>query len=347
MANEILPFGLGAESNVMTQAEYEALAARSGGFSSGVAKSEQLNKVWRQSSFMASVLADFIANQSGNDVLDNGNTAVLLTNLELAIKTYIGNNLPSASLTQKGVIQLSSATNSTSETLAATPKAVRAVDIAALKIANNLSEINTAGPTAIAATLSNLGLGDVAHLPQLTGIVGTSRNAKMSVTAASSTATFIADELIVQTALGGLQYKLSNFSKTINLVTTGAGGMDTGAVPANGFVALYAIYNPTTQISALLAVNASSVVAPEVYGGSNMPAGYTASALVSVLPTSSSQLAPVIQQGRRVSIVGASILSGSGAPSSLAALAITVIPLNTTLIRMSATVGIIANDTTG
>ncbi|MGE4872659.1 hypothetical protein [Yersinia enterocolitica] len=195
--------------------------------------------------------------------------------------------------------------------------------------------------------LENLGLSDVAHLPQLTGVIGTSRNAKMSVTAASSTATFTADELIVQTALGGLQYKLSSFSKTINLATTGVGGMNTGTVPANGFVALYAIYNPTTQISALLAVNASSVVAPEVYGGSNMPAGYTASALVSVLPTSSSQLAPVIQQGRRVSIVGASILSGSGAPSSLAALAITVIPLNTTLIRMSATVGIIANDTTG
>ncbi|HEI6987333.1 TPA: DNA-packaging protein, partial [Yersinia enterocolitica] len=102
MANEILPFGLGAESNVMTQAEYEALAARSGGFSSGVAKSEQLNKVWRQSSFVVSVLADFIANQSGNDVLDNGNTAVLLANLELAIKTYTGSNLPPASLTQKG-----------------------------------------------------------------------------------------------------------------------------------------------------------------------------------------------------------------------------------------------------
>ncbi|HHH0059364.1 TPA: hypothetical protein ACPZB8_001576 [Yersinia enterocolitica] len=186
-----------------------------------------------------------------------------------------------------------------------------------------------------------------AQFTQLTGVIGTSRNAKMSVTAASSTATFTADELIVQTALGGLQYKLSSFSKTINLATTGVGGMDTGTVPANGFVALYAIYNPTTQISALLAVNASSVVAPEVYGGSNIPAGYTASALVSVLPTSSSQLAPVIQQGRRVSIVGASILSGSGAPSSLAALAITVIPLNTTLIRMSATVGIIANDTTG
>ncbi|MGM7825288.1 hypothetical protein ACS791_22620, partial [Yersinia enterocolitica] len=138
-----------------------------------------------------------------------------------------------------------------------------------LKTVNNLSEIKTAGAAAVTATLANLSLGDVAHLPQLTGVVGTSRNAKMSVTAASSTATFTADELIVQTALGGLQYKLSSFSKTINLATTGAGGMDTGTVPANGFVALYAIYNPTTQISALLAVNASSVVAPEVYGGSN------------------------------------------------------------------------------
>lgn len=216
-----------------------------------------------------------------------------------------------------------------------------------LKVASNLAEIKAAGAAAVSAALTNLGLSDAAHLPQLTGVIGTSRNAKMSVTAASSTATFTADELIVQTALGGLQYKLSSFNKTINLATTGAGGMDTGTVPANGFVALYAIYNPTTQISALLAVNASSVVAPEVYGGSNIPAGYAASALVSVLPTSSSQLAPVIQQGRRVSIVGASILSGSGAPSSLAALAITVIPLNTTLIRISATVGIIANDTTG
>ncbi|MFM1298311.1 hypothetical protein WFL92_09295 [Yersinia enterocolitica] len=216
-----------------------------------------------------------------------------------------------------------------------------------LRTGNNFSEIAAAGSAAVAAALANLGLSDVAHLPQLTGVIGTSRNAKMSVAAASATATFTADELIVQAVLGGRQYKLASFNKTINLATTGAGGMDTGTVPANGFVALYAIYNPTTQISALLAVNASSVVAPEVYGGSNMPAGYMASALVSVLPTSSSQLAPVIQQGRRVSIVGASILSGSGAPSSLAAITVSAVPLNTTLIRMSATVGITVMDTTG
>ncbi|HHH0025803.1 TPA: phage tail protein [Yersinia enterocolitica] len=204
MANEILPFGLGAESNVMTQAEYEALAARSSGFSSGVAKSEQLNKVWRQSSFMASVLADFIAARSGNDVLDNGNTATLLASLELAIKEYANSNLPVASTLQQGITKLSSLTNSSSETLAATLKAVKTVSDEGLKItgnlaeikaagpaaiaeaqsnldlaallgdalqkANNLSEIKTAGPAAIAQTLLNLGLGDAAKRSVGTGV---------------------------------------------------------------------------------------------------------------------------------------------------------------------------------
>ncbi|WP_019209691.1 hypothetical protein [Yersinia massiliensis] len=178
-----------------------------------------------------------------------------------------------------------------------------------LKTVNNLVEIKNAGAVALATTLANLGLSDVAHLPQLTGVVGTSRNAKMSVTAASATATFTADELIVQTALGGRQYKLSNFNKTINLAAIGAGGMDTGTAPTAGFVALYAIYNPTTQASALLAVNATSVLAPEVYSGANMPAGYTASALVSVWRTASSQFTIGYQLDRNVSFPRITVLT--------------------------------------
>ncbi|EPD2609751.1 hypothetical protein ACR82Q_001410 [Yersinia enterocolitica] len=186
-----------------------------------------------------------------------------------------------------------------------------------------------------------------AQFTQLTGVIGTSRNAKMSVTAASSTATFTADELIVQTALGGLQYKLSSFSKTINLATTGAGGMDTGTVPANGFVALYAIYNPTTQISALLAVNASSVVAPEVYGGSNMPAGYTASALVAVLPVATSQFGLFELSERFVSIIGIQVLTGSGTVGSVSALSLSGVPLNTKSIDLTGSIGLIGSDSTG
>ncbi|EPI8453374.1 phage tail protein [Yersinia enterocolitica] len=100
-----------------------------------------------------------------------------LSQLSEAIQYLITLGVPDlkdASLTQKGIVQLSNATNSTSEIFAATPKAVRAVDVAALKIANNLSEITTAGPGAVAATLLNLGLGDAAKK-------GIATNAEMQV----------------------------------------------------------------------------------------------------------------------------------------------------------------------
>ncbi|MFM1472286.1 phage tail protein [Yersinia enterocolitica] len=250
----------------------------------------------------------------------------------MSIKQLVSEGIPEvkdASLTQKGIVQLSNATNSTSETLAATPKAVRAVDIASLKIANNLSEITTAGAAAVAQTLANLGLGDVAHLPQLTGIVGTARNAKMSIPAASVAATFTADELIVQTGWGGRQYKLSGFSRAINLATAGSGGMDTGTAPATGYVALYAIYNPTSGATALLAVNATSAPAPEVYGGANMPAGYTASALVSVWGTSSGQFVVGHQIGRHIGIISNQLYSTTGSVLSYSGISLaTAVPPN-------------------
>jgi hypothetical protein len=154
------------------------------------------------------------------------------------------------------------------------------------------------------------------HAPQMgqvAGVVGSTRNLAMIVGAASATATLTADEIVVETALGGVRYCLANFSKTINLATTGAGGMDTGSAPVSGFVAIYAIYNPTTATSALLATNATSAAQPNVYGGANMPSGYTASALVSVWPTNaSSQLLVGSQYDRRVNFVATSALNGAG-----------------------------------
>ncbi|KVR94021.1 phage tail protein [Burkholderia vietnamiensis] len=152
----------------------------------------------------------------------------------------------------------------------------------------------------------------------------------MSVAAASTSATLTADEIIVESALGGLRYCLANFNKTINLATTGAGGMDTGSAPASGYVALYAIYNPTTQTSALLAKNATSAVQPNVYGGANMPTGYTASALVSVWPTNGSgQLVVGHQIDRTVSLANVQVLSTTTQQPSLTALNISAaIPPN-------------------
>ncbi|AZG14924.1 hypothetical protein [Cupriavidus pauculus] len=160
------------------------------------------------------------------------------------------------------------------------------------------------------------------QVKQAPAVVGMVRNLVMSVTTASATATLSADEIVVESALGGNTYKLANFSQVINLGATGAGGMDAGAAPANGWVAVYAIYNPATGARALLGVNATSAAAPEVYGGGNMPAGYSASALVSVRRTNGSgQFAVGAQLDRSVETGVVSVLA-SGAATTYTAVSI-------------------------
>ncbi|MFU0931559.1 hypothetical protein ACM26E_12210 [Kluyvera cryocrescens] len=148
-----------------------------------------------------------------------------------------------------------------------------------------------------------------------TGVVGQAVNQKISLVSASASATFTADQVIVGESLSGKQYRLSSVNKTIHLTTTGAGGMDTGSAPASGWVAIYLIYNPNTDTSALLAQNTTAVVAPTIYGGANMPAGYTASALVSVWRTTSGSLfLNGYQRGRTFSIPRVDALNTSSNP---------------------------------
>lgn len=87
--NEFKPFAIGEYANVLSQNEYEVLPAVGAGFTAGVAKSEELNKVWRQSSVMSSVLGDFIAINSGDDVLDDGDTSRILQSLIKALSKPI------------------------------------------------------------------------------------------------------------------------------------------------------------------------------------------------------------------------------------------------------------------
>ncbi|WP_071764406.1 hypothetical protein [Burkholderia ubonensis] len=159
-------------------------------------------------------------------------------------------------------------------------------------------------------------------------VIGTARNLKGLVTAAGNTQTFTADEIVVGTSLGSQKYVLGSFNQSINLSTVGAGGMDTGSAPANGFVAVYAIYNPTTSTRSTLATNATSAAQSNVYSGANMPSGYTASALISVWPTNGSgQFVPGTQIDRSVGYGGGNPLSTTTI-ATLANISTTIFPLN-------------------
>ena len=80
--NDFKAFATGNSANVISEADYLALAALVSGFSSGKASSAQVNKALRQATVMANVLAQFIADSANVDVLDNGNTAAILSNLK-------------------------------------------------------------------------------------------------------------------------------------------------------------------------------------------------------------------------------------------------------------------------
>lgn len=89
--NEFLPFGTAEGANVLSNQEYEALAARHNGFNSGVAKSKELNKVWRQASLIASAVAQFIVDTEQKDLLDTGDVADIKSRLASAINLIISN----------------------------------------------------------------------------------------------------------------------------------------------------------------------------------------------------------------------------------------------------------------
>lgn len=161
------------------------------------------------------------------------------------------------------------------------------------------------------------------------GVVGAASGVKMTVSTASSTATITATSVVVGQSLTGNKYLVTGISFGANLSTTGAGGMDTGSAPVSGYVAIYAIYNPLTGAVNSLATNATSAVQPDIYGGANMPAGFTASALLTVVPTNaSSQFKVCAVRGRSVSIQLVTVLTSSSNVASSNISIATAVPPN-------------------
>ncbi|HDG8072233.1 TPA: hypothetical protein PCO50_002445 [Klebsiella pneumoniae] len=83
--NNFKAWATGSGANVTSQDDFENLSALTTGFVSGKASSAQINKVLRQASTIAAVVAQFIADNTSEDVLDNGDTAAILSSLEAAL----------------------------------------------------------------------------------------------------------------------------------------------------------------------------------------------------------------------------------------------------------------------
>lgn len=139
-------------------------------------------------------------------------------------------------------------------------------------------------------------------------VVGSVRNLSANLPATGASVAFTADEIIVETALGGQTYRLASLNKTLNLATVGPGGMDVGTAPAGGTLAIYAGYNPSAALSAtnpcVFAQSVGTGVASNVYtGGAAAVAAYTATALISALLVSATagQLLPFGQADRKIS----------------------------------------------
>ena len=69
---------------------WETVAVRLTGFQSGIANSSQYNTVLRQAAFVASVVAQLVADPTGREVMDDGNTSEFETNLMNALFIMLG-----------------------------------------------------------------------------------------------------------------------------------------------------------------------------------------------------------------------------------------------------------------
>lgn len=116
-------------------------------------------------------------------------------------------------------------------------------------------------------------------------IAGLAYSVKLSAPTQLSSATFIAKQITLTNLGTTASVTLSNYSQTVNIATTGNGGMDTGNPPTNGFLDCYAIDNPTLGQAGITCANNATTLGAEVYNSGSLSAGATLSALLGTIPT--------------------------------------------------------------
>lgn len=86
--NDFLPFcPTTTGTNLLTQGQYAVDADLSIGNQPGVARSKLVNKALRQATYIASCLAQFLSNQTGQDVLDDATSSEILATMTQAFSS--------------------------------------------------------------------------------------------------------------------------------------------------------------------------------------------------------------------------------------------------------------------
>ncbi|ELF1048982.1 TPA: hypothetical protein PRQ83_003730 [Escherichia coli] len=199
--NNFKPFATAANANVMSQADWEGLPALLSGFTSGKAASAEVNKAIRQASFIAAALAQYTANKSGLDVLDDADLNGFITKMT----TAFGKDFQALDATLTALAGLATGANKL-------PYFTEA-DTAAQ---TDLTQIgrDVIGQTTVANLLTYLGLGD-----------GTGRLINVQTFTASGTYTPTAGtKFVIAEVLGGGGGGGSNAATPSSGAAAGAGG---------------------------------------------------------------------------------------------------------------------------
>ena len=147
---EYLPVATGGSANIDSQVNFAGSTYQINGVQPGLAQSKQANKLWRQSSVIGAMIANFIANNTGANVLDDGNVTALLTNFQTAL---------GASISLVGLTQPTQPFGDRSTKIANTNFVQLACDPLAASISTNNSQ-TVANTNAIAAINTRLATND-------------------------------------------------------------------------------------------------------------------------------------------------------------------------------------------
>lgn len=284
--NEILQFAeTDTGTNLLTQAEYLADAQRPIGNQPGVARSKLVNKALRQSSLIAAAVAQFIADNQANNVVDTATPANIADWIEAAVRSIgiptavaggtadaiTADFTPNVALTNgTTVIVRAGAANATTTPTFAPDGLTAKTIVKGSNLALVAGDIAGAGhwlemnfdTTLDKWVLQNPATG-ITQVSTAASIQGAFKNLAASSTGLSANVSVSADEIAVEDASNN--YKtLRTVALTIAGTAVGANGLDAGTLAASTWYSLWVIWNGTTT-AGLMSLSATAPTLPGGY----------------------------------------------------------------------------------